>query len=71
MSFRPLLGFFISKSGNPWRENNPQKVFVPYWGSLFQNPNRPEQVMRDILVFVPYWGSLFQNDCMEIMLCGK
>ena len=61
MSFRPLLGFFISKSGNPWRENNPQKVFVPYWGSLFQNSIK--SIIRTCLnkVFVPYWGSLFQN----------
>ena len=43
-----------------------KNVFVPYWGSLFQN-EAIKWALLTMQVFVPYWGSLFQNYRNEYM----
>ena len=49
-SFRPLLGFFISKYFNDVAHLICIVVFVPCWGSLFQNfstiPHKAESENR-------------------------
>ena len=68
-SFRPLLGFFISKSLQTLLLSCRLAVFVPCWGSLFQNKNARHYIML-AMCFRPLLGffiSKYFNDVAHLI----